>query len=159
MAGGPIFPYSAVPSSDDVYPVMIEGGTNSREELMLGVEASLGANAIWQLTFLTPISLPTGTGKLQLWARANATSGDAKVNAKWASVAAEEDPDTVTLNAEGTSTLSWSTGDAYQYKELEITLDADTIVAGEVIYMDLTFETSSWTLAAESGWIPRIIWE
>jgi hypothetical protein len=32
-------------------------------------------------------------------------------------------------------------------------------VAGEVIVMDLTFETSSWTLAQVSTWIPAVIFE
>lgn len=121
--------------------------------------ASVDGDAIWRLRFAMPPALPTGTCKLKLWALANATSGNAKVNPKWASVAAEEDPSSATLQAETVQTLTWAAGDNDQYKELLITLDADTPVAGEMIVMDLTFETASWTLAAVSTWIPRVIWE
>lgn len=162
MAGGPIFPCSAVPvTAGRVFPHIYTGGTNSKLEDTLGVEASVGADATWSLRFQMPPSLPTGTGKLRLLALANATSGAAKVNAKWASVAAEETPDIAagSLNAEGTGTVTWSTGDADVYKELKITLDADTLVAGEVVAMDLVFETTSWTLAVVSGWSASIIWE
>ena len=106
-----------------------------------------------------PPTLPSGTGKLLLRALANATSGAAKVNPKWASVAAEEDPSGATLNAEGPGTVTWASGDNDQYKELKINLDADTLVGGEEVVMDLTFETSSWTLAQVSTWIASIIWE
>jgi hypothetical protein len=162
MAGGPFFPNSAVPvTANRVFPnIHIGAGANSKHEEGLGVEASVGADSIWRLRFwMPPTALPAGTCKLCLRALANATTGNAKVNAKWASVAAEEDPSGATLNAEGTSTLAWSTGDNDQYKELKITLDADTPVAGEVIVMDLTFETSSWTLAQVSTWIPAVIFE
>ncbi len=161
MAGGPIFPYSAIPvTADRVFPnVHVGAGANSKHEEGLGVQASVGADSIWRLRFQMPPTLPSGTGKLRLLALANATSGNAKINAKWASVATEEDPSSATLQAEGTSTLSWGAGDNDQYKELKITLDADTLVASEIVVMDLTFETASWTLAQISTWIVAIIWE
>jgi len=102
--------------------------------------------------------MPSGTFQLRWLALTNATSGNAKVNPKWASVAAEEDPSSATLNAEGTSTLTWAAGDNDQYKELTVTLDADTAVASEMIVMDLTFETASWTLAQVSTWIVCVRW-
>lgn len=161
MAGGPILPNSQYPATAGrVFPNFHVGaGANSKHDEGLGVEASVGADSTWRLRFLMPPSLPTGTCKLRLLALANATSGAAKVNAKWASVAPEEDPSSATLNAEGTSTLTWAAGDNDQYKELKITLDADTPVASEVVVMDLVFETSSWTLAQVSTWIPSVIWE
>jgi hypothetical protein len=162
MAGGPILPHSAYPvTAGRVFPNFHVGaGANSKHDQGLGVEASVGADATWRLRFLMPPSaLPSGVCKLRLLALANATTGNAKVNAKWASVAPEEDPSGATLNAEGTSTLSWGAGDNDQYKELKITLDADTAVAGEMLVMDLVFETSSWTLAQVSTWIPSVIWE
>lgn len=161
MAGGPIFPRSevAVTSGKVFGNVHIGAGANSKHEEGLGVMASLNGDAIWRLRFQLPPVLPSGACKLLLKALANATSGVAKVNPKWASVAAEEDPSGATLNAEGTSTVTWGTGDNDQYKELKIALDADTPVAGEEIVMDLTFETTSWTLAAVSTWIASVIWE
>lgn len=162
MAGGPIFPHSAYPvTSGNVFPNFHVGaGANSKHDEGLGVAASIGADSTWRLRFwMPPSSLPSGTCKLRLLALANATSGSAKVNPKWVSVAPEEDPSGATLNAEGTSTLTWAAGDNDQYKELKITLDADTPVAGEVIVMDLVFETSSWTLAQVSTWQAAVIWE
>ena len=160
--GGPIFPHSAyAATSGRVFPnVHVGAGANSKHDEGLGVEASVGADATWRLRFqMPPTSLPSGTGKLKLWALANATSGAAKVNAKWASVAAEESPSGASLNAEGTSTLTWAGGDNDQYKERLVTLDADTLVAGEEVVMDLVFENSGWTLAQVSTWLASIIWE
>lgn len=161
MAGGPIFPHSAFPATADrVFPNFHVGaGANSKQDEGLGVQASVGADSTWRLRFQMPPSLPTGTGKLRLLALANATSGVAKVNPKWVSVAVEEDPSGATLTAEGTSTVTWSTGDNDQYKELKVTLDADTLVASEEAVMDLVFETTGWTLAQVSTWIASIIWE
>lgn len=161
MPGGPIFPHSTYPvTSSRVFPnIHVGAGANSKEDEGLGVEASVGADAIWRLRFRMPPTLPTGTCKLDLWALANATTGAAKVNPKWVSVAVGENPSAATLVAEGTSTLTWAAGDNDDYKQLKITLDADTPTAGETIVMDLTFETASWTLAQISTWQPAIIWE
>lgn len=161
MSEGLVFPHSAVPVTvGRVFPnIHIGAGANSKHDEGLGVEASVGADSTWRLRFQMPTTLPSGTIKLKLLALANATTGVAKVNPKWVSVAAEEDPSSATLNAEGTSTVTWSTGDNDQYKELKVTLDADTVVAGETIVMDLVFETTSWTLAQVSTWIASIIWE
>ena len=161
MAGGPIFPHSAYPvDAGKVFPNFHVGaGANSKEDEGLGVMPSVDADVIWRLRFQTPPTLPTGTGKLLLRALANATTGVSKTNPKWASVAAEESPSGATLNAEGTGTITWSAGDNDQYKELKVTLDADTLVASEEVVMDLVFETTSWTLAAVSTWIVSIIWE
>lgn len=161
MAGGPIFSMISIPVTvDRVFPnIHVGAGSNSKQDEGLGVEASVGGDCIWRLRFTMPPTLPSGTCKLDLWALANATTGNAKIAPKWASVAVEEDPSSATLNSEGTQTLSWGSGDNDQYKRLTVVLDADTPVAGEVIVMDLTFETSSWTLAAISTWQPRIIFE
>ena len=161
MAGGPIFPHSIFPvTADRVFPNFHVGaGANSKHDEGLGVEASVGADSTWRLRFQMPPTLPTGTGKLRLRGLANATTGVSKVNPKWASVAVEEDPSSATLNAEGTDTITWGSGDADQYKESKITLDADTLVADEEVVMDLVFETTSWTLAQVSTWIVSIIWE
>lgn len=154
-------PTSAVPvTAPRVFPnVHIGAGANSKHDEGLGVEASLGADATWRLRFPMDPTLPTGTAKLRLLALANATSGAAKVNPKWASVAVEEDPSSATLFAEGTGTITWGAGDADQYKSLTIVLDADTLVANEVCVMDLVFETTGFTLAAVSTWLVMIIWE
>lgn len=142
------------------FPRIHIGATNSRRFAGVGVEASLGANAtITLISQRIPNPLPTGTLKLVIGAMANATSGSAKVNPTWASLAAAENPDTITLTAEGTTTITWAAGDADDWKETEIILDADTPVVDERIVMTMVFETASWTLAALSNWYFELIWE
>jgi len=161
MAGGPIFPNSTYPvTAGNVFPNFHVGaGANSKQDEGLGVAASIAADSTWRLRFqMPPGSLPSGTFQLRCLALANATSGDAKVNPKWASVAAGEDPSSATLQAEGTQTVTWAAGNADDYMELTVTLDADTAVAGEMIAMDLVFETASWTLAQVSTWIVVVRW-
>ena len=162
MAGGPIFPHSAFPVSEDVFPNFhIGAGANSKHDEGLGVvdATALAANAIWRLRFQMPPTLPTGTGKLRILSLAAAETGALKINPSWVSVAVEEDASAATLNAEGTSTVTWSTADDDQYKETKITLDADTLVASEEVVMDLTFEDTDTTVAVDSTHIVSIIWE
>lgn len=161
MPGGPIFPHSAFAvTSSRVFPnVHVGAGANSKHDEGLGVEASLGADGTWRCRFQMPPTLPTGTCKLRLLALANATSGAAKVNPKWVSVAVGEDPSSATLVAETVQTLTWAAAENDKYKELKIVLDADVPVASEEIVMDIVFETSGWTLAQVSTWIASVIWE
>lgn len=161
MPGGPYFPRSVYPvTSGRVFASIHTGtGANSKHEEGLGVEASLGADAIWRLRFQMPPQLPSGIGKLRVRMLANASAGNAKLNPKWASVAVGEDPSSAVLNAEGTQTVTWAAGDADKYKELLVVLDADVLVAGEEVVLDLVCETTGWTLAAVLTLIPSIIWE
>lgn len=161
MAGGPIFPSSAYPEDvGSVWAAFYEAdGANHKHTYGLAVEDAPGSDVTWALVFHMPPTLPSGTGKLRLIAQADAISGAAKVNPKWASVAMGEDPSSATLNAEGTSTVTWSTDDDDEYQELKITLDADTLVGGEIVVMDLVFETTGFTLAVDSVWQASIIWE
>lgn len=154
MAGGPIFPNSVFPSSANVYP-----DYSASNDAGVGVVASLAANAIAKLRFLMPPVLPAGTAKLRVQAQAPATSGSAKVNPKWNMAGNGDDPAGVTLNAEGTTTITWSTGETNKYKVTKIDLDASTIQADKTLVMDFTFETSGWTLAADSVWTFAVIWE
>ncbi len=148
---------SSIPDSGGrIFPGVLTNSSKLIDGPM--VEASLGADATLFLVFQVPQTLPSGTAKLRLLSLANATSGVAKVNPTWLSVAAEEDF-AGTRTAEGTSTVTWASGDAYVFKETKITLDADTVVAAELIVLDLVFETASWTLAANSLWLPSVIWE
>jgi hypothetical protein len=41
----------------------------------------------------------------------------------------------------------------------KITLDADTVVADELIVLRLVLESTGWTLESKSLWLPTIIWE
>lgn len=157
MAGGPIFPFSV--KFDTVDRTFPNYGSSGNDTEGLGVEASVGADSIIKLRWMMPPTLPTGTGKVVLDLHVNATANDAKVNPKWVSVAVSgEDVDAATVVAEGVQTIT-APGTANQVVQTKVTLDADTLVAGETVAMDLVFETASWTLAAVSTWVVYIIWE
>lgn len=161
MAGGPFTPISATPvTADRVFEsVHVCAGAGFKRVRGLGVQASVGADSIWELAFQVPASLPSGACKLKGYALANATSGAARFSPRWASCAAEEDPSGLTLQNEGTQTITWGAGDNDQLKAFEVALDGDTPVADELIVMQLTFETTSWTLAATSTWLVWVEFE
>ena len=157
MAGGPIFPHSAFPvDAGLVFPNFhVGGGANSKQDEGLGVAnaTDLTGDAIWRLRFQMPTTLPTGTATLKVMALANLAAGDLSVDPKWASVAPDQEPGGFTMNAEGpdpdsrtggngsnvdNSTFGWDTGDEDVYIEARWTLNADTVVGGEEIVMDLT---------------------
>lgn len=126
----------------------------------LGVMASLDGDAIWRGVGLMPDPLPsTGTATAAIWGRANATSGVAKVNTKWVCQSSGAALGAATPVAEGVDTYTWSSGQSNYLKRRTIVLDASTLTAGAWIKVDLTFETSSWTLAAKSWWWLVISWE
>lgn len=159
MAGGPIAPISMTPdASGEVTKRTHVGGTNGRRIQGLGVTTAtlLTADRTWWLVFPMPPELPAGTAKLWLRGIANVSSGNAVFNPSWASVALENF-DTITLNAEGNTTITFTAADAFH--DAKITLDADTIVAGEMVVMALVAVDASWTITAASTWLASIIWE
>lgn len=133
------------------------GGTNSRRFMPhFGIVASLGANVDVRYHFYIQTA-PSATLKTVLAAVANATTGNAKVNLSWA---AGSDPnfDTLTLTAEGVSTITWATGEADKLKTTKINLDATTLpTAGQYLVLQARFETASWTLAQKSYWSLALI--
>lgn len=174
MAFGPLFSHSEFPvTAGTTFPsVYVGGGANSKQDVGLGVAASIAADATWRLRYQMPPSLPTGTLKLVVRCLANATSGVARINPKWVSVAAGVSPSAATLVAETVTpdsvtgaagsgdTATWGAGDNDQYIEIKWTLNAATApAAGEVLVLDLVFETASWTLAQTLTVQPFLIWE
>lgn len=125
----------------------------------LGVMASLDGDAIWRGVGLMPDPLPSGTATIAIWGRANAGTGVAKVNTKWVCSAAGSPLGSAAVVAEGVDTYTWTTGQNNNMKRRTIVLDASTLTAGAWIKVDLTFETASWTLAAQSWWWAVISWE
>jgi hypothetical protein len=160
MAGGPLYPFSiAYDSNGELTPGYFIGSTNSRQRWGVNCIASLATDRIIELFFhMPPSALPSGTCKLVWEPMADAVSGTIVINPAWVSVAVGEDFDTATLNAEGNTTTTWSTGDDEEWLQSKITLDADTPVAGEIIYMQITFDDTS-SLAVVSNHAFSIIWE
>lgn len=158
-----LLPMSAFPATPGkVYPDSIRTTTNDFWVEGIGVMASLDADAEIHYVFRVPGGLPVGTAKLSIIGLSYTANGDMKINPKWASKATEEDLDVTaaSLNAEGTQTLTWTSGsDDHQFKELKVTLDADTIVVDEFIILRLVLETSGWTLNRRAILNCSIIWE
>lgn len=167
MAGGPIFPSSAFPAdtSGRLFPYFYNGagGNASPHDEGLGVKASLDADATWELRYLMPPSIPTGTLKLRLLALANATSGAAKVTVKdgvatpAGSPGSSGNPSAASLTSETQTTVTWAASENDRYKLADVTLTAAPS-AGDMLVVALTFNTTGWTLAQISVWIPAIVW-
>lgn len=162
MAGGPILPTSAFPvTASDAFPLIYDGaGTTEDRMEMYGIAdaTEITADAImWHLVFQVPEVLPTGTATLQVRTRANATTGVIGLNIQWVSVAETESPDDATMNDEGSLDITTSST-ADQYTNGTITLDADTVVAGELIHMNIEVDDSAHTIAADTGCLFAIIW-
>jgi hypothetical protein len=134
------------------------GGNAAPRDAGFGVMASLSADATLELRFPIPPNIPAGTLKLRLLGLANASTGNAKLTVKDATVAAGASPSAASLTSETQTTVSWGAGDADKYKEAKITLTASP-AANDMLVVGITFNTTSWTLAAASTWIPTLIWE
>src|SRR3990167_4602797 len=158
MAGGPIFPRSVYlgGAAGRLFPNFHVGaGANSKYDEGIGVGASLASDSVAELRFQMPPTLPTGTCKLKLRALANATSGAAKVNPSWASVAVEEDPSGATLTAEGTGTITWAAG--RQQLQLGVGQGVPLVRGGPGVLSghDLV-EVFATRLAGRGAWIPDL---
>lgn len=167
MAGGPISATSAYPATaGKVFPNVHTGagGNASSHDEGMGVMASLDGNAVWELRFPMPPSIPTGTLKLRLLALANATSGVAKVTVSdgvatpASSPSSSGNPSGVSLTSETQTSITWAASENDRYKEAKVTLTASPS-GNDVLVVALTFNTASWTLAVVSTWLATIIWE
>jgi hypothetical protein len=162
MAGGPVYPFSSIPSTTSslLGPGVRVGATNSRQFVGKRVNASISANQVWQMLFAMPPIIPTGTMKLVLLAVSAAVTGNAQTNQSWQKLTPPGNFDTLTLVAEGTTQIAWSANQNDNIKQTKITLDAGTLPAGnDIIVLNNTFETASWTLSSNSVWQAYIIWE
>jgi hypothetical protein len=164
MAGGPIEPYSIVPRSGAAGKAWVgvyksASTTGVQGERGIRVIESLGADAIVDLFYHLPDTLPTGQAFLRVIARAPAATGNAKWNVAWVVAGSGDDPGAMSLNGEGTQTTTWASGESDEYKEIDIDLDAVALTGGgKRLCVRVTYETSSWTLAQKSGWWLPLYW-
>ena len=159
MAGGAIFPYSAYPATaGSVFPYFYSGGGGNASPVDegLGVAASISSDATWELRFMLPPTIPSGTMKLRLLGMANATSGVAKITISDAVVAAGSSPSAASLTAETQVSLTWTAADVYVESKTALT---PTAVGNSVLVVALVFNHTSWTLAQISTWVVSLIWE
>lgn len=158
----PLVPTTSYAVSSNIWPGMHVGagsGQKYSEGMQLDTATNVTADQTWALEWMLPATLPSGTCKLLLVSQANAAANVLKVNPKWNVAGDGEDPSSATLNAEGTTTITWSAGDADDYKYTKITLDASTPTASKFLIMNLVFEDSGMTLAVVSTHKAFIIWE
>ena len=164
MAGGPIYPYSAIPTDTTgrLFPVRYAGvgGNIAPNDQALGVVGSLGADATWDLRFLMPpaAAIPSGTLKLRVLMLSAANSGVVKYTVNDAVVAVGSSPSAATLTAETQSSITWVAGDSDKYKEDKVTLTASP-AGNDVLVVGLKFQTSGWTLSVTLACIVSVIWE
>jgi hypothetical protein len=145
-------------TSGRIWQEPIVGGTNSRRWLPeWTVQTSLGGNAnVWKI-FYCPTA-PVATLKANVYHVANAATGNARLNLSWAAGNVGTNFDTVTLSSETVQTISWATGNEYDMLNTKITLDATTApTAGQLLFLQMGFETASWTLAQKSYWSVHLI--
>ena len=160
-----ISPISVFPATAQLtFPDVIRSASNDFWLEGMGTAASLASDAEHHVVFLVPPSLPTGTGKLEIFGYSyNNANGNAKVNPAWKSLALGESFDNAFagLNAEGVQTVAWNSGtpDGFKFMQAKVTLDADTIVAGEYIQVIVLFDATDWTLDQRAVWLYSIIWE
>ncbi len=178
MAGGPFLPSSAFPvgTSGEVFPNVHSGdgvGTAVEEEgLGVANATDLTANRSWSLRFQMPTTLPTGVATLRVLVLADIVAGDLSVEPLWRSFAMDEDPSNTALLTEGpdpdsrtggdgadgdNSTFGWAAADDDMYIEARWTLNADTVVAGEVIVMELRIVDADTDVAAVTTLFPSVI--
>lgn len=158
VAGGPYRQFSLkIDTADRMFP---RYGGSGGDTLGLGLEASLGGDATAKLRWIAPKVLPSGQLKLVVDMHVNATSGNAKLNPKWAAAApGGVDIDAVSLSAETVQTIA-APGTAHQVVQTKIDLDAATApTAGQYLVMDLVFETASWTIAVVATFTIYLVYE
>lgn len=158
-----IGPCSSLAKSGAIAPAIYVGPTNGRREEMMKVGASLAADAVWELTFEMPPTLPSGTPYLRLKSVAAATSGTANVNPAWRRVPDGDSLDPASLGAEGVTPLIWGSGDSGVSKRMDIILDEavvnSAIQADDTLKVEVTFTSSGWTLPADSYWKAFIVFK
>lgn len=162
MSGGPIFPSSAFinDTSGQLFPSFYVAATNTNGagyDEGWTISASLTtSDPVLVMRFAIPPTVPTGTLKLRCLSLANATSGVAKWTVTDKNVAAGSAPGTATLNSETQVSQTWATADIYVENKVTLT---STPAGNDILVLAVTFNHTSWTLAAAVTTIFSIIWE
>ena len=165
MAGGPIFPNSIyhTDTTGRTFPNFYNGAGGGSPNIApvdegIGVKASLDADAVVQLRFAIPPTVPSGTLKLRALHLANAITGAIYYTVSDANVAAGASPSAATLTAETQSSYTFAAGAADKYHEIKTTLTASPS-GNDMLVVAVKYQTASWGLAANLTSIFSIIWE
>lgn len=159
MAGGPIAPSSVYVggAAGNLFPNFYAGGGGNAaaHDEGIGVVASLGADAVAELRFPMPSSIPTGTLKLMLRG-IGAGSGTAKITVSDNACGTGTSPSGLTLSAETQSSITFTSADQYLDTKVSLTTSPS---ANQTLVVALTFNHTSWTVAAVTTWLVWILWE
>jgi hypothetical protein len=161
MAGGPLLPSSVSyrAAAGLAYPKTYVPATNTNTAGDLeghGVIASLTSDAPVALQFNMPETIPSGTLKLRCLAMANAVAGVAKLTVSDGATSAAANIGATTLTAETQLSQTWATADILVENKITLTT-APT--SNQILTVLAKFNTTGWTLAAESVWQFTIVWE
>ena len=163
MSGGPYSVLSAHPITAAVafaYVYKGAGSTNDTTSMLgIGTNAVVTADVVaWHVVIPIPLVLPSGIAKLEILSRTPVESGVTALNIRWKSVAKTESPDDAVLLDEGSvDIIANLTGD--QYTRTLLNLDADAVIAGEIIHMDVEVDDSAHTIADNTGLLLALIFE
>ncbi len=119
--------------------VHVCAGANFKRFVGIGVVANLSGTVVVEYVWLMPRVIPAGTFMCAIRAICAAENdGTLKFRPKWRMVAGGEDPSAGALNSEEQLTCgAWETGEDDQIKGVFINMDQDTVVAGEILVMQL----------------------
>jgi len=163
MAGGPLHWTTAYPVTADIAAPLIYNGAGATEdrEKMLGLADATTVTAdviVWHLKFEMYQVIPTGTAKLRIITRANATSGTIGLNIQTMSITGSESPDDGTRTDEASADIT-TPGTADQNKETLHTLTAGNVVADEFLHVYIEVDDTAHNIAADTGMAISVIWE
>ena len=114
---------------------------------------------LWQFAFRMFGDLPdAGTATFILDTMCGATTGNIHLNIQWASVAIGQVPSAVSLFDEELPGAVATPSTANELATNSITMNADTVVAGEYIFVDLEVVDTTHTVASDVGVLLRIEW-
>ena len=160
MAGGPISPSSVYlgGASGNLFPNFYAGGGGNAapHDEGIGVVASLAADAVAELRFPMPPSIPTGTLKLMVRVMANATTGNILFTVSDGACGTGTSPSATTLTGETQSTATISAVD--KYLDTKVTLTT-VPTANQTLIVAITFNHTSWTLAQVLTCLVWVLWE
>lgn len=123
------------------------------------VVASLGADSLASLGFITPNPVPGGTPKLRSLFQANiSVSSVIKYTVKDGNAGNSLNPGSITTTTESQDTVTWSTADIF-VENKRILTGLGSPNPGDYLAIGITFNTTGWTLAQILNGVHMLVWE
>jgi len=138
------------------------GGNAAPDDMGIQVAASLSSNAVAQLRFAMPDTIPTGTLNLRcvMLTSDATTSHVGKLTISSAAVSSGASPSAATLQAQAQTTIPSSTPatmtDFYQVVNVPLTLTSPT--ADQFVVVAVTFNNTGWTISSIANFQFFLVW-